>query len=313
MRAIVSGAAVAALALSATVVAQRPAAPASSDFEVLPVQGHVWAIFTPTSNVVVQAGPNGAVIVDTATAAVTDRILAEVKKLTDQPIRMIINTSVDTDHVGGNDVVSKSGAPLPGTQTTEVPIVGHQNGAARLAKQAVNPLPLAFWPSNTFFGEKKTLHVNGEAIEIIHVPAAHSDADVMVHFRRSDVLATGDVFSTQTYPAFSPETGGSIQGVLDALNRIIDITVPEINQQGGTLVVPGHGRIANESEVVDYRDMATIVRDRVKTMVDAGRTLEQIKAARPTLEYDGLYGSGAVTGAAFIEAVYRDVSRRAAR
>ena len=309
MRAILAGVAVAALALSATVGAQRPA-PTSADFELLQVQGNVWAIFTGASNVVVQAGPNGAVIVDTATAAVTDRILAEVTTLTDQPIRMIINTNVDLDHIGGNDVVSKSGMPLPGTQTSELPIVGHQNGAARLAKQAVNPLPVAFWPSNTFFGEKKTLHLNGEPIEIIHVPAAHSDADVMVHFRGSDVLATGDVFSTQSYPVFSPETGGSIQGVLDALNRIIDITIPEINQQGGTLVVPGHGRIANESEVVDYRDMATIVRDRIKTMIEAGRTLDQIKAARPTLEYDGLYGSGAVTGAAFVEAVYRDLARR---
>lgn len=314
MRGALLGVVVGAVTLASGLHAQRPEplAPDSTDVEVLPVQGSVSAIFTGGSNVVVQVGTLGAVLVDSSTAAVTDKVLAEVARLTPRPVRLIINTSVDRDHIGGNEAISKAGTPLPGTQAKEALIVGHQNGVDRLSRQ-VNPLAVGFWPSDTFSGPKKTLHLNGEPIEILHAPGAHSDADVMVHFRRSDVLATGDVFSLQSYPAFSSDTGGSLQGTLDALNRIIDITVPELNQQGGTLVVPGHGRLANESDVVEYRDMATIVRDRIKWMVERGRTLPQIKAARPTLEYDGLYGTeqGAWTTSMFIEAVHRDLTRSA--
>jgi glyoxylase-like metal-dependent hydrolase (beta-lactamase superfamily II) len=313
MRTILLGLTLAAAILGTSLGAQRPesAKLASTDIEVLPVQGNVSAIFTGTTNVVVQVGPLGAVVVDTGTPAVTERILAEVARLTDQPVRLIINTNVDRDHIGGNATIAKRGKPLPGTQADEVPIIGFQTGVDRLSRETVDQLPVGFWPSDTFSGPKKSLHLNGEPIEIIHVPGAHTDADVIVHFRRSDVLAAGDVFSTNAYPMFSAESGGSIQGVLDGLNRIIDITVAELNQQGGTLVVPAHGRLANESDVVEYRDMATIVRDRITLMIERGRTLDQIKAARPTLEYDGLYGAGGGTWttAAFIEAVYRDLAR----
>lgn len=298
----------AALLAASPMARQAPPAPAG-ELEVLPVQGNVSAIFTAASNIVAQVGPLGAILVDTGAAGGTDQILEAVGRLTDRPVRLIINTNVDRDHIGGNEVIAQRGRPLPGVQVNELPIVGFQAGVDRLSSESTAQLPIAFWPSNTFSGAKKSLHLNGEPIDIMHVPAAHTDADVIVHFRRSDVIAAGDVFSTRAFPTFSAESGGSIQGILDALNKIIDIAVPELNQQGGTLIVPAHGRLANESDVVEYRDMATIVRDRVKLMIERGRTLEQIKAARPTLEYDGLYGKDGTAGAAFIEAIHRDLMK----
>jgi glyoxylase-like metal-dependent hydrolase (beta-lactamase superfamily II) len=144
---------------------------------------------------------------------------------------------------------------------------------------------------------------------MLHTPAAHTDGDLIVWFRKSDVVATGDVFSTVTYPPIDRARGGSIQGVLDALNQILDITFPAFNNQGGTLVVPGHGRICNESDVAEYRDMTTIVRDRIQLMIDKKMTLAQVKAAGPTKDYDGVYSTPSWTGEMFIEAIYADLTR----
>ena len=151
--------------------------------------------------------------------------------------------------------------------------------------------PFDAWPTSTFFGPKKTMFLNGEGIEILHQPGAHSDGDIIVFFRASDVIAAGDVYVTEGYPVIDLSRGGSIQGLIDAANRIIDIAIPRFNQQGGTLVVPGHGRISNEADVVEYRDMLTIIFERVQLMVDEGMTLEQVRAAGPTFDYDGVYGA----------------------
>ena len=139
---------------------------------------------------------------------------------------------------------------------------------------------------------------------LLHQPAAHTDGDSLVFFRGSDVISTGDIFVTTSYPVIDLDRGGSIQGVIDSLNRIIDLTVPAALQEGGTLVVPGHGRICDEADVVEYRDMVTIIRDRIADMLKRGMTLDQVKAARPTEDYDPRYGSSS----AFVEAVYRSLS-----
>jgi glyoxylase-like metal-dependent hydrolase (beta-lactamase superfamily II) len=146
---------------------------------------------------------------------------------------------------------------------------------------------------------------------MLHQPAAHTDGDSVVFFRRSDVIVTGDIFDITSYPVIDAESGGTFTGLLDALNRIIDLAVPEDWQDGGTLVVPSHGRIADESDLVEYRDMVTIVRDRVRDLIDKGMTLDEVQAARPTFEYDGRYGStsGAWTTEMFVEAAYRDLRR----
>jgi glyoxylase-like metal-dependent hydrolase (beta-lactamase superfamily II) len=177
------------------------------------------------------------------------------------------------------------------------------------------PAPVALWPTDAFGAAKKTLFVTGEPIEILHQPAAHTDGDVMVFFRKSDVVAAGDVFVLDSYPVIDVKRGGTLQGVIDALNRLVDIAVPEYNAMGGTRIVPGHGRICNEIDVVEYRDMITIIRDRIAQLVAEGKTLAQVNAAGVTLEYDGVYGtsSGAWTTDMFIAAAYAELSATAAR
>jgi glyoxylase-like metal-dependent hydrolase (beta-lactamase superfamily II) len=192
------------------------------------------------------------------------------------------------------------------------PIIAHEGVMRRMsAPTGQQPARVfAAWPTSTYFNNKKTLFVGDDPIEI-YAHRGVTDGDSIVFFRRSDVISAGDLFMTDRYPVIDLERGGGVQGVLDGLNRIIDLAIPRFNQQGGTLVIPGHGRIGNESDVVEYRDMLTIVRDRVRAMIAQRMTLDQVKAARPTLDYDGVYGtaSGPWTTAMFVEALYRDLSR----
>jgi glyoxylase-like metal-dependent hydrolase (beta-lactamase superfamily II) len=191
--------------------------------------------------------------------------------------------------------------------------ISHENTSNRLSRGG-GGLPALTGdaiPESTFFTRRKDLYMNGEPIELRWQPAARTDGDIFVFFRGSDVLSVGDVYLPDSYPHVDLARGGSVQGEIDALNAIIDITVPERNQMGGTRVVPGHGRLANEADVVEYRNMMTIVRDRVRDMVKKGMTVAQVKAARPTLEYDGIYGTDkSWTGEVFVETVYRDLSQK---
>jgi glyoxylase-like metal-dependent hydrolase (beta-lactamase superfamily II) len=175
-----------------------------------------------------------------------------------------------------------------------------------------SPRPFSAWPTETFFGEDKEIFFNDEAIQLLYQPG-HTDGDVIVFFRRSDVVASGDVFQTTTYPMIDAANGGSVQGVIDALNRLLDIAIPKDKAEGGTYVVPGHGRLADEADVVEYRDMLTIVRDRIQDLIAKGKSLAEVKAAGPTRDYDGRYGAstGAWTTDQFIETVYRELSQKA--
>ena len=169
-------------------------------------------------------------------------------------------------------------------------------------------LPSGGWPTSTFFGAKKELFYNGEGIEVIHVPAAHTDGDSIVFFRRSDVISAGDVFGTTSYPFIDLASGGSYQGFVRAIEKLVDLIIPVYGQDGGTLVVPGHGRISNLGDVLNYREMLIVVGDRIKSMLDAGMTLEQVKAAKPTFDYDPVYGARAGAADRFVEATYQSLS-----
>jgi len=292
---------------------------AQGEIETLPVQGQVHLIAGGGGNVAAFVGPEGIMLVDSGRSDATDGVLAAVRRLSPLPIHYIVNTSADSDHVGGNAKLAAAGRPAPGSNQAayaEAPIYAHEKTYNRISspKPPEQPLPLAFWPTVTFFTAKRTLYFNDEPIELLWQPAAHSDGDLMVFFRRSDVVVAGEVFNVDTFPVIDVARGGSIQGEIDALNRIIDITVPRLNQMDGTRVIPGHGRICNEAEVVEYRDMVTIVRDRVKALRDKGQTLEQTQAAKPAYEYEPLYGSerGPWTTRMFVEAVYRSLPPAAA-
>jgi cyclase len=298
------------IVLAAPALAQAP-------LEVLHAQGNVFMIAGPGGNTTVQIGHEAVIVVDTQAAAVSDALLAEIAQLSAKPIRHIINTSADAEHTGGNEAVSRAGTYVrlidsfdPRGQRSEAGIVAHVNVLARMSAPTGEEAPAAAWPSDTYFTEEWALFVNGEALQLIHVPEAHTDGDTMVFFRRSDVISTGDIYNTSRYPRFDAEKGGSLAGVIEGLNRILDIAIAGENQEGGTVVVPGHGRLSDETEVANYRDMVTIVRDRVAAMIDAGMTLEQVQAAKPTSDYDGIYDEpNGWTASMFVAAVYRDLAR----
>lgn len=291
---------------------------AQTEIQVLPVQGNVYLLASPAGNVTVQVGKNGVLLVDTSTAGMSGKILAAVKKLSDKPVRYIINTHVHSDHTGGNETFAKafgsatavSVVNTPGSTATQtVQIYAHDNVLARMTKpDGGRPAaPSISWPTETFIGDEKELYFNGEAVLMDHEHAAHTDGDTIVYFRGSDVISAGDLFVTTSYPVIDLQRGGTLQGIIDGLNHILDIAVPAHHEEGGTYVIPGHGRICDEFDVVEYRDMLTIIRDRIRALRKKGMTLDQVKAARPTRDYDPQYGSasGAWTTDMFVEAAYR--------
>jgi glyoxylase-like metal-dependent hydrolase (beta-lactamase superfamily II) len=303
--------------------AGQPRPAVQEPLEVLQIRPQFYVIAGDGANVAVQLGPDGAVVVDTGSGARAEQVVAEVRKLTSRPVRYIVNTSADRDHVGGNDAVSKAGqSVIPTGGLNEIgaaggraPILAEEHVQARMAAPTgeKSEFPIGAWPTVTYSSAleetQKDLYFNGEAVIVLYQPAAHTDGDSIVFFRRSDVLVTGDVFDTTRFPVIDVEKGGTVQGVIDSLNRIITITVPPVPlvwQDGGTLVVPGHGVISHEADVVDYRDMVTIVRDRVQDMIRRGLTLAQIHKADPTKGYRRRFGSdtGSWTTARFVEAVY---------
>jgi len=241
-----------------------------------------------------------------------------------KPVRFIINTSVDADHTGGNErlaelpaeskIVGVTFPPVGVTPTAE--IIAHENVLHRMSEPSVGgktPVPDAFWPTETFrtASYKLSQFFNGEGVQIFHLPAAHTDGDSIVFFRYSDVISAGDILRTDSYPVIEVDKGGSINGVLDGLNRILDLAIPEFRSQGGTMIIPGHGRLCDTGDVANYRNMVAIMRDRIQDMIHKGMSLEQVKAAKPTMDYDGLYGSttGAWTTDMFIEAAYKSLKK----
>jgi glyoxylase-like metal-dependent hydrolase (beta-lactamase superfamily II) len=295
---------------------------ARARLELLPVRGNIYMLTGAGSNITVQVGPDGVLIVDSGSGERSDDVIAAVRTLTERPLRWIINTHLHPDHTGGNGQIAKTGRSVPqltigagklfndGDQTAT--IVAHENVLKRMSvgQETNENLPLS-----SFFGKEKELFFNGEPIQIIHQEAAHTDGDVFVFFRRSDVVASGDVFVTTTYPVIEESTGGTINGFIDAVNELIHIMIPEQKQEGGTYVIPGHGRLSDEADVVEFQEMVTIVRDRIRGMVNQGMTLEQVKAAKPTLDYDARYGTKSATWTPdkFVEAVYRTMPRTAVR
>ena len=293
--------------------------PQGSALRTMHVQGNVHVVLGAGSNIAVQVGSLGSIVVDTGSAQNAEQVLASVRQITPRPVRYIINTHSHADHVGGNERIGASGVPLSGRGVAQVgagnaapraEIISHEETLNRMSAPAGSaaPYPVAAWPTATFSGAHKEFFYNGEGVQLVHVASAHTDGDTLVFFRRSDVIATGDVFSTVSYPVIDIQRGGHISGVLDGLNQLLALVIAGEKTEGGTMLVPGHGRISDEADLVEYRDMVTIIRDRIADMVKRNMTLVQVKAANPTMEYDGLYGNApGWTKDQFVEAVYSNL------
>lgn len=294
--------------LASLVFAQAPSA-----IEVLHVRGNVYMFASDEGNSTVQVGEHrdndGVLIVDTGSASMTARIQAELNKLTSKPLRYLVNTSADPDHVGGNTMLSKPGRNVQtagnGPLAAEVNIYAQDNVLTRLSAPEAQ-ISVQALPTMTF-ERLKDFTFNGEAVQIFSEAPAHTDGDSIVFFRGSNVISAGEIFSTVGYPVIDLARGGSIQGEIRALNHLLELTVPEIAQEGGTMVIPGHGRLCDEADVTEYRDMVTIIRDRVADLIKKGKSLSEVQAARVTRDYDGRYSHPAWTGEMFVEAIYNSL------
>ena len=325
--------------------AQQPVPP--SDVRVLPIRGNVWMLTAGGSNVVASIGKDGIMLVDTGAAAMTDKLLATIQQLdrvvtssrmpqkscvgivqgcswwnsstflpttsapaAPKPIVGIVNTSFDADHMGGNAAFAAAGRSHVGLAAQDAWIIAHEKAPSHQPKGAASA-PAAL-PNETYEGQNFKLNFfNGEGVVLWHVPAAHTDGDTVVQFRESEVLVAGDVFNMASYPLIDVDKGGSIQGVVDALNWLLDMAIVEHMMEGGTVIVPGHGRMADSADLAYYRDMMTIMRDRVRAAVKKGMTLAQIKAAKLTRDYDGRFARNASnTPDMFVESIYRSLTAK---
>jgi glyoxylase-like metal-dependent hydrolase (beta-lactamase superfamily II) len=288
------------------------------EIQTLKVRDDVYMLVGAGGNITVQTGEDGVLIVDTQFAPLSGKIMAAIRELSDKPLRYIVDTHHHGDHTGGNANLRLAGATVAGGNMGVIrdvgvgaQIIAHENVLFRLSSaKGDEAVPADAWPTDTYFQSEKKLYFNDEGIRIIHMPAAHTDGDSIVFFRKSDVIAAGDVYGTTGYPVIDLAAGGSLEGVVAALDYIRDLIIPVYGQDGGTLVIPGHGRLSNLGDVLNYREMVIVIRDRLKDMIDKGMTLEQVKAAKPTYDYDPRYGAttGFWTTDRFIEAAYRSLA-----
>ena len=303
----------------------------TGDLDVVQLRPNFYVIGGAGGNVVVQLGPEGVILVDSGSTERADQVLGAIRRLTDLPIRYIINTSMDADHTGGNEKLARAGLSiLPGAVVAgagldddvvsnfgRASVLAHENVLRRMSAPTGRQSPVAsgLWPTKTFAYHQYSMYLNGEGIQVIHQPAAHTDGDTIVFFRRGDVIATGDIIDTTRWPVIDTKRGGTVQGELDALNRLMDLTIFNLPLQwkaDRTFLVPGHGNVYDKLDLLEYRDAVTIVRDRVQDLVDEGKTLAQVKAANPTLGYRSQYGadSGPWTTDMFVEVIYNELAAK---
>jgi cyclase len=291
--------------------------------ETIRIRPNVFVIFGAGSNVVVHVGAEGVILVDSGSAAMAGQLREAVKALSDQPIRLIINTSADADHVGGNEALGKGGVqinPDAFSDVQQATVLAHENVLLRMSTPIGNepPLPVTAQPNETYTSRTRSMYLNDDAVMVLRQVGAHSDGDSMVLFRRADVIVTGDILDLRRFPVIDPARGGSIHGEIEALNRLLELTVPAmplVNKEGRTLLVPGHGRVSDYGELVEYRDMVTVIRNIVQDMIKKGMTLAEVKAANPTQGYRRRYGSdtGEWTTEMFVEAIYNGLTGRAGK
>jgi cyclase len=283
-------------------------------FELLPVQGNISMLAGAGGNITVQTGRDGVLLVDSGSAAMSEKVMEAIRSLSKGQITYVVNTTDRSDHVGGNEHFARTGRPLAIGRAAQasVFIIAFSTILERMSDRSLQPpIPDRALPNDTYSGPQKNIYFNGEGVEIFHQPAT-TDGDSMVLFRRSDVISTGDLFDPTRYPFIDVKTGGSLQGVLEGLNRLRQMVIPADHVEGGTMIIPGHGRVCDMADLAAYHQMVTVIRDRLQDMIARGMTVEQVKTARPTRDYDPIYGSttGSWTTDMFVEAAYRSLSSK---
>jgi glyoxylase-like metal-dependent hydrolase (beta-lactamase superfamily II) len=282
------------------------------EIEVVHVQGNVSMLAGAGGNIAVQSGSDGILLVDSGSSVMSKKVMETLNRLSGEQVTYIINTDDRSDHIGGNELFATTGRPLAIGRAAQanVMIIAFSTILERMSTPTgqVAAVPEKAWPNDTYSGSLKTLYFNGDGIEIHHMPGT-TDGNSVVFFRRADVIATGDIFDITRYPIIDLENGGSLQAVIDALNRLKVMAIPADHQEGGTMIIPGHGRVCDEADLALYQEMVTIVRNRLQDMIQRGMTLEQIKAAKPTQDYDPIYGKneGDWTMDMFIDAAYKSL------
>lgn len=320
---------------------------AQASVEIIPVRGNIYLVSGAGSNIVLSAGLDGVFIVDTGLAANSDRVLAAIRELQTnlqkslpppprwgaetrystnlepyyraappKPIRYIANTSALPAHVGGNEKFVLAGKTFTGGNVAGelrdagegAAVLAHENVLARLSEAK---LPTRALPTDTYFGGvlKLSYFFNGEGVQLFHIPAAVTDGDSIVYFRGSDIVVAGEIFNMAAYPLLDLDRGGSVQGVIAGLNRMLEMAVAEFRSEGGTLFIPAHGRVGDTADLAYYRDMTTMIRDRVQDMIKKGMTLAQVKAAKPTEDWDPRFGQNpSWTPDMFVEAMFKSLT-----
>ncbi len=306
---------------------------AAQKLEIVPVRGHIYLLAGAGANITLSVGPDGVFMVDAGAPQMTDQVIAAINQLSvelakegqpqrtfapPKPIRYLADTTISPDHTGGNLKIAEAGKTFTGGNVAFDLNSGFANDDAAIlsTEKALLRLVDAKMPGNgqptdTYLGTylKLSHFFNGEGIELIHMPAATTDGDSIVWFRGSDVIATGDIFDMTSFPYVDLAHGGTFQGVLDALNKLDDMAEAEFRTEGGTLFIPGHGRIGDLADLAYYRDMCTIIRDRVQWMMKKDMALAQIKAAKPTEDWNDRYGNNPNwTPDMFVEAIYKGLS-----
>ncbi|HXE81545.1 MAG TPA: MBL fold metallo-hydrolase [Vicinamibacterales bacterium] len=292
------------LAAAAALVLSASGAHAQQDFskveiKVEKVADGLFMLIGAGGNIALSVGDDATFIVDDQYAPLTDKIVAAIRTVTEQPVKFVVNTHWHGDHTGGNENFGKAGAV----------IIAHDNVRQRMSvetfnerfKQKIPAAPHAALPVVTF-AEAVTLHLNGDTIRVTHVPPAHTDGDAIVHFTKANVLHMGDLFFNGGYPFVDVWSGGNVDGILGAVDKALAMGDDK------TRIIPGHGPLADKAALERYREVVSTVRDRVKALVDQGKSLEDVKAAQPSKEFDAQWGQGFMKGETFVELVYMSLT-----
>ncbi len=292
-------AATVALAAGSAIAQQNAAPPDGAGISTLRVRPGLSVLAGAGGNIAVWHGADGIVVVDDSLAPLAPKVVEAIARVAEGPVRFVINTHWHPDHTGGNEVLGKAGGIIIAHDKVRTRMTEEQ--FVEVADMRVPAAPLAALPIVTF-DDSVTLYLNGDRLHVVHVIDAHTDSDAVLWWQAANVVHTGDVYVSHAYPLIDQGSGGTLAGLVTAVEAVL------ARANDATIVIPGHGPVSNRRELAEYRDMLVTVGRRVREAVEQGRSLEEVIASRPTAEYDARYGQGFMKPAMFVGVLYRDLA-----